>query len=134
MNQIPLLMEEITIGAELARQFHEFTPVQAAFLLQVAEDEYRYLYLATEAINDGGKLGLAYEEVIRLARELDSFYLESNHVKVIGTDNPMAQAAIAMNDRYGNHKLGIRIGSQMLGDVYAANGFLYPANLQAVGH
>ena len=133
MAQNPLLMEEVTIGAEFARQFHDFMPFQAVFWLQVDEDEYRYLYLATKAINGGGKLRLAYGEVIRLARDLDSFYLDADHVKVIGTDDPIAQAAIALNDRFGHRKLGTRIGGQMLGDAYAANGFLYPANLETVG-
>ena len=51
--------------------------------------------------------------------------------QMIGTNAPIAQAAIAMNAEFPIDNQGTRIGGQMMGDAYAANGFLYPANLQA---
>ena len=50
---------------------------------------------------------------------------------MIGTNDPIAQAAIAMNAEFSSDNQGIQIGGQMMGDAYAANGFLHPANLQA---
>lgn len=132
MAQNLLLREQIDAGAELVREFHTYMPVRAAFWLTIPEDYYRYLYIATEGV-DEGKLDLGYDEVLRLGQAMNSIYLDPFHVKLIGTQDSLAKAAVAKNERSDSEALGTRMGSHMFGGVFIEDGFLYPVNLQAAG-
>ncbi len=132
MAQDALLKEAIDDGADLARQFNDIMPVKAAFWLKVSDDEHRCLYLATEKVDDG-RLDLAYGEVLRLAQQMNSIYLDPFEIKLIGTQDPLTKAAVHFNNRFPNENLGTRMGSHLFGGVNIDDGYLYPSNLQAAG-
>jgi len=75
MDTWSLVSEEIDAGAELAREFDKFKPVSAAFWLKASDDDQRYLYVASEEIDDTN-FDLAYGEVLRLAAKMHSIYLD----------------------------------------------------------
>ncbi len=132
MAQNSLLNEEVVAGAELARQFNDYMPVKAAFWLKIHEDAQRYLYISTQGV-DEGKLDLAYGEVLRLGQKMGSIFLDPFHVKLIGTQDPLAKAAQAMHDRFAGDNLGTRMGGHMFGGSFIDEGYLYPTNLEAAG-
>jgi len=133
MAAYSLLSEKVEAGGELARRFNTRMPVEAAFWLKTGDDDYEYLYLATDEV-DKGHLDLGYGEVRRISDQLQSIYLDPFLVKLIGKDDPLTKAAVAKNNRFGNDNLGTRMGSHMFGDTFIEYGYLYPQNLQAAGH
>ena len=103
MDQGPLVIEEIDAGAELVREFDQYEPVKVAFWLKASEAEQRYLYLASDGIDDTN-LNLAYAEVLRLLNQIRSPYLGPFRVKVIGGHDPMTLAAIDIHKRFPGTK------------------------------
>lgn len=122
-------MEEIDAGAELVREFDKYAPVKVAFWLKASDEEQRYLYIASEQINDTN-LDVAYGEVLRLAQQMQSPYLDPFRVKLIGAENPLAQAAAEVNRRYPGH-LATRFGGKTFGGVSVDDVYLYPSPLPA---
>ncbi len=66
MDQSPLVMEEINAGAEIVRQFENYEPVKVAFWLKASDDDHRYLFIASDKIDDTN-FDIAYGEVLRLS-------------------------------------------------------------------
>src|SRR5947207_15032852 len=99
MDQGPLVIEEIDAGAELVREFDKYKPIKVAFWLKASDDEHRYLYIASEQINDTN-VGVAYREVLRLANQMQSPYLDPFRVKLISAEDPLANAAAEINRRF----------------------------------
>jgi hypothetical protein len=93
--------------------------VRTAFWLKEPEEPLRYLYLATEGIDDGG-LRDAYAEVLRLARENRSPYLNPFRVKVIDAKPPPAEAAAWFNDREPS-TMATRLRDEAFGGICAEN-------------
>src|SRR3954449_4517715 len=99
MDQGPLVSEEINAGAIMVREFDRYEPVKAAFWLKASDEEQRYLYLASDRIDDTN-FDVAYREVLRLANEMRSPYLDPFRVKLIGGEDPLALAALDINKRF----------------------------------
>ena len=62
MDQRPLVTEEIDAGADLVRAFDQRLAVKAAFWLKASDEDYRHLYIASDAIDVGNLLD-AYLEI-----------------------------------------------------------------------
>ena len=120
MDYGPLVAEEIDAGAELVRQFDQYEPVAAAFWLKASDEEYRYLYIASEQ-PDG--ITAAYREVFRLASR--SPVLDPFRVKLIGVANPLAQAALEIHARFPA-LLPTRLGGMSFGGQSADDVYVYP--------
>src|SRR5215204_6191366 len=75
MDQGSLVTEQIEAGNSFLRKFEECTQVVVAFWLKEDEDGRWNLYVASDQF-DMGKLGMAYEEVLRIAKELKDPYFE----------------------------------------------------------
>lgn len=131
MDQGPLVIEEIDVGAELVRQFDSYLPVKAAFWLKVSDDPYRYLYIASDQINEAN-FDLAYREVARLAGQIRSPYLNLFRVKVVGMKSPFAQEAVATHEWFPG-PMAIRFGEKTFGGVSIDDAYLYPRPLQVAG-
>jgi len=132
MDTWSLVSEEIDAGAELAREFDKFKPVSAAFWLKASDDDQRYLYVASEEIDDTN-FDLAYGEVLRLAAKMHSIYLDPFRVKVISADDPLAQAAMEIHNRFPG-RMATRFGGKMFGGVSVDDVFIYPSPLPAPVH
>ncbi len=121
MDQGPLVMEEIEAGAELAREFDRYAPVRAAFWLKASDDDHRYFYIASERIS-GANIDVGYGEVLRLVGEMRSHDFDPFRVKLISADDPLAKAAVEINERFPglkpNRVRGTMFGGITIDDVY----------------
>lgn len=127
MDQGSLVMEEIDAGEELVREFNMYIPIKVAFWLKASDDEHRYLYIASEQINDAN-LDIAYGEVLRLASKMNSIYLDPFRVKVISSHDPLAQAAEDIHKRHPGI-FPTRFGGTMFGGMSVDEVYLYPPSL-----
>jgi hypothetical protein len=125
MDHGPLVIEEIDEGAKLAREFDRFKPVKAAFWLKASDEDQRYLYLASDGIDDTN-FDVAYGEVLRLANQFPSPYLDPFRVKVIGGEDPKAQAAVDINRRFPG-SMPTRLGGQSFGGIFVDDVYIYPS-------
>ncbi len=126
MDNGPLVKEEIDAGAAFAREFDRYVPLKAAFWLR-AGDDYRYLYLTSDRIDDT-TMGDAYREVVRLAQKLRLPDLDMFRIKVVAGDDPLAQAAAEQIRKYPD-STGRRFGSRSFGDLFVDDGYVYPQPL-----
>lgn len=129
MDQGPLVNEEIDAGAELVREFNKYEPVQAAFWIKAQDDMHRYLYIASDRIDDTN-FDVAYGEVLRLADELRSPYLDPFRVKLINAETPLAQAAVEIHHRFPG-RMATRFGGKSFGGISVDDVYIYPTLVPA---
>jgi hypothetical protein len=132
MDQGPLVREETEAGAELVRRLDTNFPVRAAFWLKDSEEGRWYLYVASDQINDN-TVRVGYGEVLRLADEMASPYLDPFQVKLIPASDPRSQAALDIHRRYPA-KIATRFGGQNFGGMGVSEVYLYPASITAPAH
>lgn len=123
-------MEEIDAGAELVRQFDRFEPVKAAFWLKASDDEHRYLYIASDRIAHTN-LDQGYAQVVRLANKMPTPYLDPFRVKLVGAEDPLAKAAVGINERFPG-RMATRFGGMTFGGINVDDVYIYPSPLPAV--
>jgi len=121
--------DEIDAGAEFLRAFDHYRPVKAAFWLKASEESQRYLYIASDQIDDTN-FDVAYGEVLRVAHQMGSIYLEASQVKVINAERPLARAALEVNQCFPG-RMGTRLGGRMFGDISIDSAYIYPSPLPA---
>ncbi len=127
MDQGPLVREEIDAGDSLIREFDKYLPVKAAFWLKSSDDEYRYLYIASERIDDNN-VDLAYGEILRIAAALKSPYLDPFRVKLISANDALAKAATGIQERYPA-RIPTRLGGSSFGGTNVEDVFIYSPQL-----
>lgn len=118
------MTEEIDAGAELTREFDKYRSVKAAFWLKTSDEEQRYLYIASDQINDTN-LGVAYGEMLRVANQMQSPYLDPFRVKLICGDDPLAQAAVDIHERFPSPRAS-RFGGTSFGGLSVDDVYVYP--------
>ena len=129
MDQSPLVNEETEAGAEFVEQFDKKMPVKVAFWLKPSAAGQWYLYIASDQI-DEQSLDRGYREVLRLANQSPSPYLEPLRVKLIPSSDPLALAALEFHRRFpyrGPTRLGRRLELETFGGSSVDGVFLYPA-------
>lgn len=129
MAQASLVREEIDAGAEFVRAFDAYAPVRAAFWMKLSDESMRYLYIASDQINDANT-AKAYGEVVRLLQLLDSMYLDDYPVKLINSGHPFAQSAIRVQELLPRRS-GNRFRELLVGDAIAEDVYIYPNPLPA---
>ena len=127
MDNGPLVKEEIEAGALLAQEFNRYAPLKAAFWLRASDEEQRYLYLSSDAIDDSN-FDLAYGEVGRILKILWLPDLDFFRIKVLSGADPLADAAASLATRYPD-SAGRRFGSRPFGDSFVGDGYVYPQPL-----
>jgi len=132
MDTWSLVIEEIDAGAKLAREFEKFKPVKVAFWLKASDEDHRYLYIASDGIDDTN-FDLAYGEVLRLATKMHSIYLDPFRVKVISADDPLAKAAMDIHDRFPG-RMATRFGGKSFGGISVDDVYIYSSPLPAPVH
>lgn len=128
MDRAILVRDEIDAGAEVVRRFAELTPVDAAFWFMPGDDPTWYLYVVSRDITDANRQE-AYGRILPIARSLDSTYFEPFSIRVLGTDSPLAKAALEMLAKYPGRTPTRFAGP--FGGLYAESGYLYPRTLPA---
>jgi hypothetical protein len=127
MDSKTLVSEETTTGAEFVAKFSEYMPVKAAFWAKPEESSQWYLYIASDQIS-GETLRQANGEVLRLTQEIGSPYLDPFQVKLLPADDPLAQAALAIQHRYPG-KLPFYYNKERLGPMSIEGAYLYPTSV-----
>ena len=93
MDQGPLVKEQIDGGAKFLAEFEKKIPVRAAFWLKADEDDWWYLYVASDDfINQ--KLDVGYGEVMRVAGGMRDPNFDPFRVKLISPSDPVAKPAL----------------------------------------
>ncbi|PQO43407.1 hypothetical protein [Blastopirellula marina] len=122
MGQNSLVTDEIVAGSEFLHRFNQYMPVKAAFWLQAADSDQPYLYVASDELSDQN-FDIAYGEVLRITKEIRSTsYLDPFCVRLIYADNPLAQAAVQIEQDYpaplNTRFRGSEFGGVSVDDVY----------------
>lgn len=129
MDHGPLVMDEIEAGANLIRRVTPSIPLKAAFWLKTSEEDFRYLYLASDQV-DEANFGQAVDQLLRIVRQRPSLFLDPFRVNLIGGDHRFAMAAAEINQQWPS-KIGTRLGSQPFGGSFVIDGYIYPTQLAA---
>jgi hypothetical protein len=127
MDQASLVTEEIDAGAELVRRLEKTLSVEAAFWVKDAEGGPWYLYIASDQLRRG-ELDAGYREVLQLTSEMASPYFDALQVKLVPTSNPLAQAALEINQRFPG-RIPTRFGGRSFGGTAVDGVYVYPASL-----
>jgi hypothetical protein len=97
-----MVMEERDAGFELVRAFSRYRPVDVAFWLKGADDDRRYLHIASGRVRDEA-LTEAYTEILRLTQTAELRGVDPFRVKLVNADDPLATAALDFQRRYTEH-------------------------------
>ena len=124
MDQWPLVIDEVEVGARLIREFHRYAAVELAFWLKANDDDYRYLYLTSDQINPTNR-GQAYAELLRLMEGLPTSFQNPFRVALIWPTDRLARAALQIRQRHPD-RVGTRLHSQTFGDRFVADLYVYP--------
>jgi hypothetical protein len=131
MGEGPLVTEQITAGAELARAFDAYAPLRAAFWVRPQSTGQWLLYLVSDRIDDSN-FDLAYGEVIRLLDAKPQVWLDLHQVRVAGVDFPVAKGALALRAKYPRPG-PLRLQDRSLGGgVFAEELYIYDLPQPAV--
>jgi hypothetical protein len=125
MDTNPLVIEEIEVGAELMQRFQAYMPVEVAFWLNPADEGRRAFYLVSQKI-DVAAFDRGFAEILRLVREMQTPYIDPFQVRLIGSDDPLARAAIEANRKYPGPR-PTRIRGKEFGGVPVEEVYIYPA-------
>ena len=132
MDTNPLVTEEVDAGAELIQRFQEYMPVEAAFWLNPS-DEGRWVLNIVSPKIDVATFDLGFAEILRLVREMRTPYIDPFQVGLIGSDDPLAKAAIEANRKYPG-PMPTRFRGKNFGGVPVEEVYIYPAiNFMPVG-
>jgi hypothetical protein len=125
MDTNPLVTEEIEAASDLIQRFRNFLPVVAAFWLNPSEDGKWALYIAAPEI-DNDKYDLGFGEILRLVREMRTPYIDPFQVRLINRDDPLAEAAIEINQRFPG-PIPTRLRGKNFGGIPVQEVYIYPA-------
>ena len=125
------MIGQVEAGEKFVKRFEAIFPVKAAFWLKGSEDPRWYLYIVSEAINDTNS-SLGYREVLGLARAAPDFYIDPYQLRVVGADNPVARAAIEIQERYPELR-PMRYRGPQLGGVGTEEVYIYPSPVVVPG-
>ena len=96
----------------------------AAFWVKLAEKESRVLYIAAD-VPPGKTSSHVYADFYPSLMKLPTAELMDSKVKVIATTDPIAQAAIAIRDRYPG-RMATRYRGDRLGPLAIEEAYIYP--------
>jgi hypothetical protein len=127
MDQVPLVNEQIDDGKRLiVRLVEEGIPVTAAFWVKESESGRWYLYIATSLVKRGGAKLPAYGRILPLLGQMPQpFGIDSFQVKAVGPSSPIAEAALALQERHPGNR-GIHYEGPQLGGKYIEAAYIYP--------
>jgi hypothetical protein len=137
MDQDPVVSERTESGKRLiAALAAAGFDVRVAFWAKPTEDGKWFLYLASPAFGEKGPLA-AYRFVFDVVRQIPDLSIEPLEVKVIGLNDSLAQAALALtkptaadsSSALRNRKpySGMtRLGGSVLGGLSVDGAYIYP--------
>jgi len=129
MDQSALVSERIAAGARFLAGLQKTLPVQVAFWLKSSEETEGHLYVASDQVTDKN-IDTAYGEVLRVLLAMPNPWLDPFQVKLIGAEDPLAQAARNVLRRYpGRGPAGVH--GQIFGGMSVDEVYIYPSVVPA---
>ena len=99
--------------------------IEVAFWVKESDEEKWFLYLASPCVDEKGP-GEAYRLIHAILHHAPEWGIDPFEVMVVGSGNPMAQAAVTMVK--SKMYLGItRLGRSVLGRVSVDGAYVYPS-------
>jgi hypothetical protein len=129
MDKGPLVNERVEAAVGFLGEFNKYAPVQSAFWLKAWDEGIWWLYVASEQITDEN-FDVGYGEVLRIADELHDPWFDPFQVKLIGADDPLAKAALALRQRFPGRRPA-RAFDQAFGGESIEEVYVYPSPLPA---
>jgi hypothetical protein len=129
MGPVPLVAEQIEVGARFLDEFRKFLPVQAAFWLKESESPYPVLYVASDQINEQ-TFDPAIDEMIWIVGQLQEPWFNALQVTLLDADDPLAKAVMELIRSYGGKK-PIRLFDVGLALRSADELYVYPSPVPA---
>jgi len=124
MDQRPLVIERIDAGMEFIDRFNERVPVRAAFWMKASEAGRWYLYVASDKIDESTKESF-YPEISQVVREMGNPNLDQFQVRLLGSDDPLARAAIDIHQRFVA-RVPTRVSGRDFGGLSVEEVYIYP--------
>ena len=125
MDQVPLVIEQIDAGTRFLGEFQKYLPIQAAFWLKETDEGNWSLYVVSDQITDDN-FDVAYGEVLRIAGQLRDPWFDAFQVKLIGANDPLAQAALDIQRRFPG-RMPTRFHGKTFGGVSVDEAYVYPS-------
>ncbi len=125
MDQSPLVTEQINAGARFLAEFGKYVPVQVAFWLRESDEPYWKLHVVSDKITDDN-FDVAYGEVLRIHVAMGDPYFDPFEVKLIGSNERLAKAAMDLQKQYSGH-IPARLLGKAIGGVAVDELYVYPA-------
>ncbi len=116
--------EEIDAGQEFVSRLDKRLLVKVAFWLKPADERW-WLYVASDRIVNGD-VKHGYQQVVAVARAMNNPYLDPSRIKLIAADNPLAHAALSVQQRYPG-RMGTRYNGPIFGDMSIDGAYIYPS-------
>ena len=130
MDQIPLVIEQIDAGTRFLSEFQKYLPIQVAFWLKEAEEGDWNLYIVSDQITEDN-FDVAYGEVVRIAGQLRDPWFDPFQVKLIGANDPLAQAALDIQRRFPG-RMPTRFHGKTFGGLSVDEVYIYPSPVPAL--
>ena len=128
MDQGPLVREKVRAGRKFLSEFQKYRPIRVAFWLKNDEGEWS-LYIASNQITDEN-FDVAYGEVAQLAKAMRDPDFDAFQVRLIGEDDPIAQAALRV-PRLEPTLTPTRMYVASFGGFPAQEVYIYPSSIPA---
>ncbi|HQU46405.1 MAG TPA: hypothetical protein PK867_26595, partial [Pirellulales bacterium] len=129
-DQIPLVNEKIVAGAKFLAEFDKRVPIRGAFWLRKEDGRRWYLYVVTDQADPADRR-MAYEEVVAAAQVVRDPNLDMFQVRLIGRDEALAREVLHIVPP-GSDPVPVRIFDRLMGEVSAAEVYIYPQPLPVV--
>jgi hypothetical protein len=130
MDQIPLVIEQIDAGNRFLHEFQQYLPIHAAFWLREADAGDWNLYVVSDQITEDN-FDIAYGEVVRITGQLRDPWFDPFQVKLIGASEPLAQAALEMQQHFPG-RMPTRFHGKTFGGLSVDEVYIYPLPVSTV--
>ena len=124
MDKTPLVMDEIEAGKEFIRRLHVYRPVKAAWWMRETEDAGRYLLVALDGLTVENA-DQAYDEVLRITKEMKDHHIDPFEVKLVSPDDPASRTVLDHYRRYPG-RVPPPFNGSVLGRLPVVEVYVYP--------
>ena len=132
MDQNILVSEQLEAGARFLQEFDRYAPVRAAYWVKLCDENQWYLTIAADQFNDDhsaadndDNFDDGYGEVARIVSTKPDPWLDPLQIKVVGSDNRLAQAVQEVMKTYPATK-PFRYQGDYLGGTNVDGLYIYP--------
>lgn len=139
MGQNVLVSQQLDAGARFLREFDKYAPVRAAYWVKLSDENQWYLTVASDQFNDDqfdddndDNFDDGYGEVARIVSTQPDPWLDPFQIKVVGSENRLAQAVLEVMKKYPATK-PFPYNGDYLGGASLDGLYIYPVPIPVAG-